>query len=135
MIGLDTNVVVRLLVDDDPGQVAAARGVLAAALLADETCLVTDAVLCEIEWVLTSCYQAERRDVEAACQALLDRRPIVFESREVVDRALAAFRDGRADLSDCLIGARGLAAGARTSYSFDKRVGAREGFSLLTSAL
>ena len=119
MIALDTNVVVRFLVGDDIKQARRVRQLLEAASADREPCFLGDAVLCEVEWVLESAYDAQRGDIIAAIQRLLSHELFVFEEAEIVRRALDLYQAGRADFSDYLIGLRGQAKGARTTYTFD----------------
>ena len=132
MIALDTNVLVRLIVGDDAKQQAVAESLLRDAAHAGESCLICDPVLCEMEWVLESCYGASRADIRAVVQRLLASDGLfVFEDLEVCRRALRAHGQGKADLSDLLIGARSAARGARTTYTFDRKLARYEYFSLL----
>jgi predicted nucleic-acid-binding protein len=131
MIALDTNVLVRLTVGDDPGQLALAERLLRLAAESREPCFVSDPVLCELEWVLESSYGAGRADVLAVMEDLAAREIFEFEDREALRRAIAAYQGSRADFSDCLIGARAAARGARTTYTFDRDLGRLPGFSVL----
>jgi predicted nucleic-acid-binding protein len=131
MIAVDTNVLVRLIVDDDPEQAARVRNLLEATAEAGESCLVTDPVLCEVVWVLSSSYRARRADIVAAVQSLLARPLFVFEDRSVLLEAFEAYRRGPADLSDYLIGARAQTQGARTTWTFDGGLRDHPGFSWL----
>jgi len=96
-----------------------------------EACLVTDPVLCEIEWVLESNYKASRSDILAAMQELLAQEVFTFEDREAFQRAVDLCQRSKLDLSDLLIGAKGQARGARTTYTFERVLSRQEGFSLL----
>ena len=131
MIALDTNVVLRLIVEDDVAQLTAVRELLAAAEADGETCLVPDVVLCEIEWVLLSAYGATRSDVLAAVQALLAESLFAFEDRPRVRRALDSYEKGRGDLSDHLIGHTAADAGARTTFTFDRALAGHAAFTVL----
>jgi len=131
MIGLDTNVVVRFLVEDDEKQTKQVRRLLEAAIEAREPCLLTDAVLCETEWVLESCYDAERRDISLAVQRLVSAAHFTFEDRMAVGKALDRYQAGKADFSDYLIGLRGRSLGARTTFTFDRDLRSSEEFTVL----
>lgn len=131
MISLDTNVLVRTLVQDDPVQTRLAEKLLRDTAERGETCLITHPVLCELEWVLDSNYQAGRSEILAAIQRLLRNPLFELEERSVVQRALDSYADGRADFSDHLIGVMSEARGARTTYTFDRALRNQEGFVLL----
>lgn len=122
MIGVDTNVLIRLLVDDDPREAEAARALVATAKEDGETILVIDPVLCELEWVLEAAYDATRKEIARAVQGLLDDDVFAFVDRVSVAEALAHYRQTSADLSDCLILVGARRAGARTTVTFDRRL-------------
>jgi len=131
MIALDSNVVIRLLVGDDPGQEKLAKDLVARAAEQGEACLVTNSVLCEIEWVLGSSYNARRPEILSALQHLLGNPLFDFEDRSAMLHALDGYSEGKGDFSDHLIGAVGTARGARATYTFDRAFRDRQGFVLL----
>jgi predicted nucleic-acid-binding protein len=93
VIALDTNILVRLLVRDDPGQTALAERLLQEAADAGEQCFLSDPVLCEVEWVLESSYRAGRGDILAAMQELLAGDLFLFEDREILRQAIARYQE------------------------------------------
>lgn len=119
MIGLDTNILIRLLVKDDTQQLELATRAIDEALVQDESLFVSDIVLCEVEWVLGSCYRANRNDILNAIEALTRQPSFVFENRSSLAQAIEIFRSSKCELSDCLIGAKAAANGARTVLTFD----------------
>lgn len=131
MIALDTNVVLRLIVEDDPDQLATARRLLATAEADGEPCFLADVVLCEIEWVLLSAYDASRADVLAALQSLQGEELFVFEDGGRLQRVLDAYQDSRGDLADYLIGHAAAGLGARTTFTFDRALAGDPGFTVL----
>ena len=131
MIAFDTNVVVRLIVQDDKAQAELARRVLEEACEAGERCFLSDPVLCELEWVLDSVYGASRQDILAAVQDLVSRDIFLFEDHDALCRALDAYDRGKGDLSDYLIGAKGQARGARAIFTFDRALRDQAGFVVL----
>jgi predicted nucleic-acid-binding protein len=131
VIALDTNVLVRLLVQDDPDQFAKALAVLERATETEEPCFVSDAVLCETAWVLASRYGAGRTEILAAMSELAADGRYAFDHPEALTEALQAFEDGRADFSHYLIGASARRRGARTMYTFDRKLVNHEGFTFL----
>ena len=131
MVALDTNVVVRLLVNDDEAQGRRVRALLSRAVEEGETCLVTHPVLCELVWVLESVYKARHRDIVAAVQGLLSHLAITLHEPDTVRAALDAFQRRRGDFADHLIGAVSVARKARTTYTFDLGLKRVEGFSQL----
>lgn len=131
MIALDTNVLVRLLVQDEPDQFAEALAVLERAAEAEERCFLSDAVLCETVWVLTSRYGAGRPEILAAMSELVGDSRYVFHDSEALVEALRAFENGRAGFADYLIGAAARRRGARTTYTFDRKLATEEGLTCL----
>ena len=131
MIAVDTNVLIRLLVGDDPKQLAQAEAILRDAREKDIPCFISDPVLCEIEWVLESCYGASRADILTALRDLLASEGFVFENRQGLQQAIELYQTGKADFSDYLIGAKGQAKGAAATYTFDRKLRRTEGFIFL----
>ncbi len=122
MIALDTNVVVRLLVDDDPDECARARRLVEAAEARQESLWLADVVWCETVWVLESCYRLPREAVAAALRRLARARQVVLESPDQVAAALARYGSGSADFADYLILEHAHAATCDRLASFDRKL-------------
>ena len=120
MIGLDTNVLLRVLVDDGSPDVARARDFVAAQAQKGGDFFIDTVVLVETVWVLKTVYGYERADIGAAIDAILANAAYVVDGRETVAAALAQYCGGKADFSDCLIVARNAAAGCIGTASLDK---------------
>lgn len=131
MIGLDTNVLVRYLTQDDPKQSLLATRVFEKELSSGNPGFVTAITLCELVWVLEDCYAATRAHVREAIEGLLRSQQIVVESHDLVWRALRLFAASKVDFSDALIGEIARENGAETSLTFDKAAAALPGFKLL----
>lgn len=131
MIAVDTNVLVRLIVADDLEQAAQAHQLIEGAIQQGVTCFVSDPVLCELEWVLTSSYRTSRAEVVAAFRGLLDNAVFVFEDRAALVTAIESYQQTRADLSDHLISVKAHAYGAATTWTFERALRRCAGFSLL----
>ena len=102
MIGLDTNVLVRYIMQDDARQSAKASKLIES-LTADEPGFFTLVSVVELGWVLSSCYGLNRAQVAQAFDALLQTKEIIIERADQVRRALYIFTTTNADLADCLI--------------------------------
>jgi predicted nucleic-acid-binding protein len=102
MIGLDTNVLVRYIAQDEATQ-AAKAGALIEALTADEPGFVTQVALVELVWVLSSLYAADRSQIASVIENLLRTKVLTIESAETVWKALRVFTSSKADFADCLI--------------------------------
>lgn len=131
MRGLDTNVVVRYLAQDDAKQSAAATKLFERDLTQDDPGFVSTIVLCEIAWVLAECYGAERPQIRAAVEGLLAAKQIVVEAPDTVRKALRACGGSSADFADALIGAVAAAHGATQTVTFDRAAAKLPGFELL----
>jgi predicted nucleic-acid-binding protein len=131
MIGLDTNVVVRYIVQDDPRQSAAAARLIEGGLTPREPGFVPLVVLCELVWVLESCYDATRAEVAQAIRVLLTAKQILVEQPAVAWKALRAYEAGGADLADGVILETSRAAGCEKLLTFDRRAAKLPGAELL----
>ena len=121
MNGLDTNVLVRYLVQDDPVQAEQATQLLERAAACGDKLFLSCIVLCELVWVLEDCYDATRQELVEILEKTLQTRQIEIEHKACARAALADFRAHRkADFSDCLVGRVNQALGCRSTYSFDK---------------
>lgn len=126
MIGLDTNVLVRYLTQDDPRQAARANRLIENELNERRPGFVGLIVLVEVCWVLKRLYGATQQELRDVVRILLEARQLVLEARAVVMRALA----GQGDLADVLIVESARDAGCEGVVSFDRKA-IRAGMSLL----
>lgn len=126
MIGLDTNVVVRFLVQDDPDQSTLASAVFAG-LSPEDPGHLTHVVLVETYWVLTRAYGIDADEVLTALAELVNSDDIRCQGLQDVTRAIVASRGG-ADFPDALIAETCRSAGCESVVSFDRRAGRLLGF-------
>ncbi len=131
MKGLDTNVLIRYLTQDDAAQARKVDRLVAAMVADGKRAFVNVIVLCEITWVLRSAYGFAKESLVLMLERMLSTPRLVLEDREVVRQALEQFREGRGDFSDCLIGARNRAAGCSDTATFDRNLGKNEFFHVL----
>ncbi|WP_103174524.1 PIN domain-containing protein [Paracoccus sp. SY] len=124
MIALDTNVLVRFLVRDDPQQAAEASA-LFAGLTEDNPAWLSREVLVELVWVLERAYRLPRADIASAVDALLAAQEVVVESPDRIGLAVERYRQGGAGFSDHLIALAAHAAGCSATFSFDRQAVAR----------
>ena len=127
MTGVDTNVLVRYIVRDEPTQAARASRELERG----ERFLVGSIVLCELVWVLETGYGFSRRDVAVTLERILATAQFEIEAKDLALGALDDFRRSTADFSDCLLGRRNRAAGAAETVTFDRSLKGLQGFRLL----
>jgi len=128
MLGLDTNVLVRFLVQDDQSQFERAQKLIGREARSGSGVLISLLVLLETEWVLRSRYNLTKAEISAAFSGLLGSVELHFEDEHSVEEALFTWKDSPADFADCLIGARHRALGCRATASFDTKAGKLPGF-------
>ena len=131
MKGLDTNVLVRFLVQDDPAQSKKANTIIEGAAASGEKLFLCSIVLCELVWVLESAYGVGKDDLTRALEKVLMASQFEFEDRSATWSAWNDYRSSRADFSDCLVGRLSRAAGCDATYSFDRDTGKLETFAVL----
>lgn len=120
MIAVDTNVLVRLLVGDDPAQAAKARALFDQAAASDQLIWVSDTVLVEMVWTLSRVYGRTRADIVAALLALASHGTVVLESPEAVEAAIQLYERGPADFADGLLCTKAALAGCKQVATFDR---------------
>jgi predicted nucleic-acid-binding protein len=128
MLGLDTNVLVRYLIQDDRRQYEKARRLIHRELGRGEPVLVSLLVLLEMEWVLRSRYGLSKPETLAAFSALLEAADLAFEDETSVEYALYSWKESAADFADCLTEARNRRLGCRATATFDGKALKLAGF-------
>ncbi len=131
MIGLDANVIIRYVTQDDPRQSPAASKLLERELTVERPGFVSSMTLCEIAWVLAECYDADKARISAVIEGLLGSRQLIVEEAEVVWKAMRAWSRSPADFSDALVAQVSLARGCEKVVTFDKAAAKLPGFDLL----
>lgn len=119
MIGIDTNVLVRYIVQDDPTQSAKASRLIES-LTAEAPGYVGTVAVIELVWVLTACYEATRDNVSAVLETLLRAKGIQVERADVVWKALRRYKEGKADFADSLIERSAADHGCDYTATFDR---------------
>jgi predicted nucleic-acid-binding protein len=130
VIGFDTNILVRYLVEDDPEQTRLADRLIDSLTSANPGWIGLTA-LAETVWVLTRTYRLNRRRIVPILESLLVSREIVIEQSEMVREALRLYLSGKADFPDCLIALSARAAGCSRTVTFDRRAARDAGMELL----
>jgi predicted nucleic-acid-binding protein len=122
VIGLDTNVLVRYLTQDDPIQARRANAVVAAALEKGERCRLDSLVLCELVWVLRGAYGYDKATVVDTLERILMTAQFDIGEKDLVRRALEDHRLGSGDFADYLIGHSNREHGCASTATFDRRL-------------
>jgi predicted nucleic-acid-binding protein len=131
MIGLDTNVVVRYLTQDEPAQAALANELIEGMLSAENPGFVSTVTLVEIVWVLESGYECGRAQVVAVMERLLRARSLLIEHADRAWQATRMYAQGKADFADCMIERAGHANGCEHTTTFDRAAAKGAGMKLL----
>ncbi|HUU01462.1 MAG TPA: type II toxin-antitoxin system VapC family toxin [Myxococcota bacterium] len=128
MIALDTNVLVRFLVEDHEAQSKAAKRLIKKVTAADDLVFVADIVMVETVWVLSRSYGFSKSEIVKAMHLLLSARNLKWESTDRIARVLDAFEKGRGGFADYLVRQMGRENGCRTVATFDSKLLKEEGF-------
>jgi predicted nucleic-acid-binding protein len=130
MIGLDTNLLVRYLTQDDAAQAKQAARIIDAAIEADEDLYLNHIVVCELTWVLSRAYGYAKDELLGVLEKILAAGQFAFEDKDSLWRALEAFRSSSADFADGLIGVKNSTAGCRTTVTLDRAAAGLGNFTL-----
>jgi len=130
VIGIDTNVLVRYLTQDDAVQSPLATE-LVEGFSREAPGFVSQVVLVEMVWVLSRRYKMNRTEIADILETLLRSRELVVEQTEAGLLALTTYRTTKADFSDALLAQAGLLAGCRETLTFDKAAASTAGMRLL----
>lgn len=122
MIGLDTNVLVRYMTKDDPLQSGKATRLVNDSSAAGESLFVNHIVLCELCWVMESCYDLDRSLLEDVLERILETRDFEVEAKDLALEALRDFKRGGIDFADCLIGRKNKASACEKTLTFDSKL-------------
>lgn len=120
MIALDTNVLVRYLVADDPKQSSAAVQLINRCADKGESIFISQLVLCELVWVLSYAYDFARKEIAALLNDLRRAAQLEIENPDQVGRALERYGSSRGDFADYLIAERAVAHGCTSIATFDR---------------
>lgn len=119
MIGLDTNILLRLVLQDNPDEGLKARR-LVESLDADNPGFINTLVLAEFVWTLQGRIGLSREQTAATISGLLNSADIIFEQEELVEHVLDVATTSKADFADLMIAVKNEAAGCAKTMSFDK---------------
>jgi len=119
--GLDTNVLVSYITQDDPSQSAAATKLIESRLTAENPGFVSLITLIETVWVLSSCYQQSRRELTAILHQLISTRQLLVERPDIAHQAIQRYKSGSGDFSDAVICIINAEYGCDKTLTFDKK--------------
>jgi len=120
MAAIDTNILVRYLIQDDVLQGQLAKKLIRRYLAQEESIFIPVTVILEFEWELRSNFLFEKLQVVSLMSSLLSTKELLFESEASIEIALELFRNHSADFADCLHIALAHTAGQSPLWTFDK---------------
>jgi predicted nucleic-acid-binding protein len=128
--GLDTNVLIRLLLADDPEQTARGRAFVADRP-AGEPLFINRIVICELVWTLRRGFRFDRTQIADVVDRLLKSRVLEIEDYDALGFALYLYQTSGADLADCLLGVTNGLLGCERTATFDRRAAELDEFELI----
>ena len=131
MQAIDTNLLVRLFVNDDMAQAQKVRALFDQQADEDGALWVADIVLVELVWALDRVYARPRQQIAAALHALAGNATVRLESAAALPEAVALYVQGPADFADCLLAVKAVQVGCDSLRSFDRKMRALPGVKLL----
>jgi predicted nucleic-acid-binding protein len=121
MIGIDTNVLLRYIAQDDAAQSRLATALIEKKCSADKPGFVGLVVLVEVVWVSETVYDASKTEVADIVRRILSIKQLVVQNTETAWKALRLFEASNADFADCLVACTAMAAGCNEVMTFDKQ--------------
>ena len=130
MIGLDTHVLVRYIMQDDPRQSPKATAIVES-LEGVSSAYITLVSMVELVWVLTASFELTRAQVSQALDGIIRTKQFKIENADQVVRALRVFKLGKSDFADCLIERSANSAGCVKTVTFDVKAAKHAGMALI----
>jgi predicted nucleic-acid-binding protein len=131
MIGLDTNILVRYLTQDDPSQSPKATAVIERRLTDENPGFVSIVAMVETVWVLERAYKLTPFEIARAVERILQTNVLVVEHEQEVFTAMVALKKGQGSFADAVIAALGARQGCSSTLTFDQKALRLPGFELL----
>ena len=131
MKGIDTNVLVRYIVQDDLKQAKAAADFIEKECLEESPGFISGITLCEMVWVFESAYDYAREDIAKVIEQILRTRQFHIPQPEIVWQALWGYKHAGADFADHYIAAVNQQAGCEYTVTFDKKAAKIKHFKLI----
>ncbi len=128
MIGIDTNVLVRYLAQDDPAQSPVATDVIERRTSEADPGFISLVAMVETVWALDRAYGLTAPEIAAAVERILQADSLVVEDEQDVFTAMIALKEGRGSFADALIAALGARAGCSRTLTFDRKALRISGF-------
>ena len=130
MIGLDTNILIRYLTQDDPVQSPRATEIFERRLTVKNPGFVSVVAMAEVVWVLDRAYGLTSQEIATVVERLLQVEVLAIENEQQVFTAMIALKQGRGSFADALIAELGARAGCTRTLTFDQKATRLQGFEL-----
>lgn len=130
MIGLDTNILVRYLAQDDPVQSPQATQIIERRLNDDQPGFISLVTMVEIVWVLDGVYGMSNREIAGAVERMLQADTLFVQNEQEVFSAVTVLKTSAGSFSEALIAALGIWAGCSSTLTFDRKATRLKGFDL-----
>ena len=131
MIGIDTNVLIRYIVQDDPVQAKLATDFIENNLSNETPGFINQIVLCEIVWVLKQAYGYDKAVIVNVLRQIVMTAEFTIKNSDITWKALREYEKGNADFSDYIIGNSNIDDGCELTITFDKNASENLNFKLL----
>lgn len=133
MIGLDTNVIARIVLADDAVQTRQALALLARAQAAGETVVLSLATVLELEWVLRGVAKLAKSQVSLVFKQLLETEDLQIPDEQILEQAIYIYESNKSDFAECLFWAQYQRMGCRVMLTFDAVAARMGGVELVAS--
>jgi predicted nucleic-acid-binding protein len=130
MIGLDTNILIRYLTQDDPVQSLKASEIIERRLTEKNPGFVSIVAMVETVWVLDRAYSFPAQEIAAAVERMLQTDMLIIENEQEVFTAMIALKNGQGSFADAVIAALGARASCSCTLTFDHKAARLPGFQL-----
>ena len=121
MIGIDTNILVRYITQDDQQQSKKASHFIETQLTKESPGIISKIVLCELAWVLSTAYTYPKKQIAEVIQQILITQEFLIEDSENAFKALKLYQNKSAGFADCFLAQTHQVIGAEYTISFDKK--------------
>lgn len=132
MKGIDTNVLVRYLIQDDANQSRQANRFIEKELTKESSIFVNLLVLCELVWVLETAYEYPKESIVNVMEHILKTRQFQFDQPDILQNALRGYKEDGADFADHCIAHLNKHYGCESTVTFDKKAARLKHFELLS---
>jgi predicted nucleic-acid-binding protein len=133
LIGIDTNILVRYITQDDKIQSEIATKFIENYCSNGNKIFINHLVICELVWVLKKCYKLSKPKTINIIQHILQISQFSIENPQIIWQTLTDYKKGSADFADYVVGRTNIYNNCEETITFDKKASKSKGFSLLST--